>query len=243
MSVIVILTVGYITFCWLVFKRFKWLKFTPGWVIVSVAVGLHLFLGLLVGLRFGTPYSGNAKVVQYTIQLIPRLPEPTLVTAVLVANNQHVKKGQVLFQFDQRPYRYQVSQLEAQLNASLAKVTAAQAKVQQLHVQLTEATRDVGMYKADLDAANQSVLKNEGDLQYAKFQELHYQKLAKTGAAPEENFKKWQSQVNALQAQIKEAQADVARAQLKYATQSGGVNTTVATAQAQLSQAGTLLSK
>lgn len=48
----------------------------------------------MIGLRFVTPYSTEAKVIQHTIQLIPRLPEPTLVTAVLVAPNVPVKQGQ-----------------------------------------------------------------------------------------------------------------------------------------------------
>ena len=52
----------------------------------------------LIGLRFVTPASTDAKVVQYTIQLVPRLPEPTLVTAVLVEEGAHVRKGQTLFQ-------------------------------------------------------------------------------------------------------------------------------------------------
>ncbi|MBV8164938.1 MAG: HlyD family secretion protein [Candidatus Eremiobacteraeota bacterium] len=236
MSIIVIVTVGYLTFCWLVFKKFRWLKFTPGWVVVSAVIGLHLVLGLLIGLRFGTPYSGNAKVVQYTIQLIPRLPEPTLVTAVLVENNQHVKKGQVLFQFDRRPYEYQVKRLEAQLNADLAKTSASQFNVRKLQVQLTDANRDVGMYKADLGAARQKVIQNESDLRYAKFQEVHFKRLVARGAAPEENYQKWAAQVLSLEAQIKAAQADEDRAYLTYSTQSGGVNTVVAAAQAQLRQ-------
>jgi multidrug resistance efflux pump len=65
----------------------------------SVVV-LHLFLIFVIGLRFVTPYSVSAKIVQHTIQLIPRLSEPTLVTGVLVEDNTEVKKGQPLFQFD-----------------------------------------------------------------------------------------------------------------------------------------------
>jgi hypothetical protein len=47
-----------------------------------VFVVLHLFLVFLIGLRFVTPNSANATVVQHTIQIIPRLPEPTLYLAV-----------------------------------------------------------------------------------------------------------------------------------------------------------------
>jgi len=100
---------------WLVFFKFKWLKLSPGWGIVSAFFVLHLLLVFVIGLRFVTPYATNATVVQHTVQLAPRLPEPTIVTAALVEENLPVKKGQPLFQFDRRPYAYKVEQLEAQL--------------------------------------------------------------------------------------------------------------------------------
>ena len=59
---------------WLVFFRLKLLRLTPGWGIIFAFVVLHLFLVFLIGLRFVTPNSANATVVQRTIQLIPRLP-------------------------------------------------------------------------------------------------------------------------------------------------------------------------
>ena len=92
----------------LVFFRFKLIRLTPGWGIVFAFFVIHLMLVFLIGLRFVTPYSTNAVVVQRTIQLVPRLPEPTLVTAVLVEENVPVKMGQPLFQFDRRPYEYKV---------------------------------------------------------------------------------------------------------------------------------------
>ena len=75
---------GFMAFLWLVFFKFKWLKFSVAWAIVSAFIVVHVLLIFLIGLRFMTPASNNAKVVQHTIQLVPRLSEPTLVTAVLV---------------------------------------------------------------------------------------------------------------------------------------------------------------
>jgi multidrug resistance efflux pump len=99
----------------LVFFKSKWLKLTPGWGIISAFFVLHVLLVFVIGPRFVTPYATNATVVQHTIQIIPHLPVPTLVTAVLVEENVPVKKGHPLFQLDRRPYEYKVEQLEAQL--------------------------------------------------------------------------------------------------------------------------------
>jgi multidrug resistance efflux pump len=131
----------YVVIVWLVFFRFKLLKFTFGWGIFSAFFVIHVLLIVVIGLRFVTPYSMDAKVIQHTIQLTPRLPEPTLVTEVLVEPNVPVKKGQVLFQFDRRPYQDKVNSVKAQL-------AAAEQRVPEL--------------KADLDGAVASVAKARG---------------------------------------------------------------------------------
>jgi multidrug resistance efflux pump len=226
----------FLLFVWLVFFKFKWLKFTKAWGILSLFFVVHLFLIFIVGLRFVTPYSSNLKVVQHTIQLIPRLPEPTLVTAVLVAPDVPVKKGQPLFQFDRRPYEYQVRQLEAQLDAASSAVTSSRYKVDQLKAGLAAANQDVRMYKTDLDASEQKIVRLKSDLEYAKYQQQLSQSLAQKGAGPEEDAQKWTAQTNAGEAAVMEATAGAERSGLKYASEWEGVNTTVATARAQLKE-------
>jgi multidrug resistance efflux pump len=199
-----------------VFFHFKWLKFSITWGVVSAFVGLHLLIIFMIGLRFMTPYATEAKVIQHTIQLIPRLPDPTLVTAVLVEPNIPVKKGQPLFQFDRRPYEFKVKQLEAQL---------AQAK------------QNVLVMNADIEAATQKVVRYRSELTYASYQLKLSTRLAKQGAGPEEDVQKWRAKVASDEAAIKEAQADELRAKLRYNSQVNGVNTTVAATEAELAQA------
>lgn len=232
-----LITFLFILFVWLVFFKFKWLKFTKAWGVLSLFFAAHLFLIFIVGLRFVTPYSSNVKVVQLTIQLIPRLPEPTLVTAVLVQPNVPIKKGQPLFEFDRRPYEYQVRQLEAQLEAASANALSAKFKVEQLKAGLAGANQDVRMYKVDLEAAEQKVIRAKSELEYARFQQQLSEGLAQKGAGPEEDAQKWKAQMNADEASVLEATASVERSRLKYESQWKGVNTTVASAAAQLKEA------
>jgi multidrug resistance efflux pump len=110
------------------------MRLSPGWGFVSALFVLHVCLAFVIGLRFVTPNSTNATVVQHTIQLVPRLPDPALVAAVLVEETVPVKKGQILFQFDRRPYEYKVAQIEAQL---------------------AEAKQNVNILRADVDVATQ----------------------------------------------------------------------------------------
>jgi len=208
-----VLLFGYALVVWLVFFKFKWLKFSIAWGFFSTFFAVHLLLIFLIGLRFVTPLATEARVIQHTIQLIPRLPEPTLVTAVLVQPNVPVKKGQSLFQFDRRPYEFKVRQLEAQL---------------------AKARQDVLVLKADTAINTQKIAKIKADLDYAKYQQQLSTSLAKQGAGPEEDAQKWAAEVAAREAGIKEAQAEETRARLRYTSDIGGVNTTVAAIQAEL---------
>jgi len=201
---------------WLVFFKLRLLRLTPGWTVVFAFFVLHLFLVFLIGMRFVTPNSANATVVQRTIQLIPRLPEPTLVTDVLVEENTLVKKGQALFQFDRRPYEYKVEQIEAQL---------------------AEAKQNVLVLQADVEVATQKVTRAKVELDFEQYQKRMFQKLVQEQAVREEQIVQTDTRVNSAQATRDEAVATLERARLKYTSEIGGVNTTVANLEAQLRQA------
>jgi multidrug resistance efflux pump len=214
-AALLVLTIAFAVF-WLVFFRFKLIRLTPGWGIIFGFFVVHLMLVFLIGLRFVTPYSTNATVVQRTIQLIPRLPEPTLVTGVLVDEGAVVKKGQPIFQFDRRPYEYKVKQIEAQL---------------------AEAKQNVKVLKLDVDVAAQDATKTKVDLDYQQYQKGIFDKLAQEQAVREDVIEQWLSRVNSAQATNEAALAALERARVKYKSEIDGINTTVANMEAQLKQA------
>jgi multidrug resistance efflux pump len=213
MTAALLITVIYAGLIWLVFFKLKLIKFSIGWGIVSGFVGLHVLLIFLIGMRFVTPYSTNATVVQHTIQLIPRLPDPTLVTAVLVEEGVLVKKGQPLFQFDRRPYEYQVQQLEAKL---------------------VEAKQNVKVLEADVEVATQKAKRLEVGLKFELFQKGIFDKLAKQQVVREDDVVKWATRVGRAEAAKDEALAELERAHLKYKAEIDGINPTVADIEAQL---------
>jgi multidrug resistance efflux pump len=207
---------GYAVIVWLVFFKFKVMKFNIAWAIVSASVGLHLLVIFLIGLRFVAPYATEAVMVQHTIQLIPRLNHPTLVTDVLVKPNVPVKKGQPLFQFDRSLYEMQVQQLEAQLSA---------------------AKQNVLVLKNDIQISADKIQKLRSQLEYANYQKALSTQLANEGAGPAEDAQKWTAQAASYEAAIKEAQAEETRSRLLYESEINGQNTTVAEVQAELDQA------
>lgn len=211
-----LICVIYSLIVWLVFFRFKWLKFSIPWAVVSIFFGVHLLLIFMVGLRFMTPSSSAATIVQYTVQLVPRLPEPTLVTEVLVDQNEQVKKGAPLIRFDRRPYEYKVRQMEA---------LVAREK------------QNVEVLKADVLVAEQRVDQARAQLEYDLYDQQLASGLAGQGAGSEEESQRANAQAKVGRATLKEAEAELVAARAKYDSQIDGVNTGVAEAEAKLAEA------
>jgi multidrug resistance efflux pump len=213
MTLAIGLIVLFCGFVWLVFFKFRWLKWSIPWAMVSAFFLVHALLIFFIGLRFVTPASTQATVIQHTIQLIPRLSEPTLVTAVLVEPNVPVKKGQPLFQFDRRPYEYNVRQLEAQLAAAVQNVKVLQANV---------------------DLAVQKEAHAKADLAFQNYW-LGVQKgLAEKNVIPVDQLQLAIEQQKLAQTGYDEAIANTVSARVQAQSEIGGVNTTVAAVEAQL---------
>lgn len=213
---VVAITLIYLAFVWAAFKKFKWLRFTPTWGLISAFFLLHLLIVPLVGTRMQSPFSTDVRVVRHTVQLVPRLPEPTMVTEVRVAENMPVKKGDVLFVFDQSIYKSQVKAAEAAVVA---------------------AKQNVKILQADIAISKDTVTRAQSELDFALVQQERFKKLASQRAGSQESADEWTSRVNSSQASLAEAVESEKRAELAFASQIDGVNTSVIQAESQLAQA------
>lgn len=213
---VVAITLLYVAFVWLVFFKFKWMRFTPTWGLISAFFLIHLLIVPLVGTRMQSPFTSNVRVVRHTVQLIPRLPEPTLLTQVHVKENTPVKKGDLLFVFDKSIYQAQVDSAEA------AVVSAQQ---------------NAKILEADIAIARDSVVRAQSELDFALVQQERFTNLAAQRAGSQEAADEWTTRVTSAQASLAEAQESQKRAELSYESQIDGVNTAVIQAEAQLSQA------
>ncbi len=209
------ISVVYVIVVWLIFFKFKLLKFNIAWGIVSFWVGFHLILVFVVSLRFFQPYTIDGHIVRHTIQIIPRLPEPTLLEEVVVQANQPVKKGDPLFRFDKTIYE-------------------ARVKLQQ--AQLAEAKQNVFILEANVTAAEEQVKTAKANEAFARAQQSRYAILAKQGAARQEQLDRWNDELESRTAEVAQAEANLQKATLSYESEIDGVNTAVAQAEAELVQ-------
>jgi multidrug resistance efflux pump len=220
MTVALLITFFYALAIYLVFFRFQLLKFNIVWGVVSFWVGFHLLLIFVVALRFFTPYSIDGHVIRQTVQLVPRLPEPTLIEEVLVAQNTPVKKGQPLYQFDRTVYELRLKEQEADL--ALARQNALALD------------QDVALAQDQLDAARATQALAEEEVK-------RYTALVPQGGAKQETLDKWIEQLAVARAQVAEAEANLKKAELARDAKVDGVNAQVAKAQALVDQANYFL--
>lgn len=207
------IVVAYIVFVWLVFFRFRLLKFNIVWGIVGFWVGVHLLLIFLVALRFFQPFSLDSHVVRPTIQLVPRLQQPTILEEVLVTANQQVKAGDPLYQFDRTIY---------------------QANVETAEANLVEAQQNAKILDTDVEIAKDQLLQAQANQTYAQEEVDRYTDLVPKGGARRETLDKWTEQLAAANAQVAEANANIQKAELARDAQIDGVNAQVVAAEAAL---------
>jgi multidrug resistance efflux pump len=216
MGIAIAITIIYLVVLYLVFYKFKWLKFSIVWGVVSFWSGFHLMLILVIGLRFYTPYTIDAHVIRNTIQIVPRLEGPTLLTDVLVEPNVPVKKGQPLYKFD---------------------TTIYDQKLQSAKAQLAAAEQNIAIMQADVDAANSQLIQAQAELAYSQQQQTRFTALSKEGGARQEDVDQWNAAVESNTAAVSAATANLQKAQLNLNMNVDGVNTSVAEAQAAVGQA------
>ncbi len=210
------ITLFYIIFVWFIFFKVQWLKFNIMWGIVSFWVGAHLLLIFLVALRFFQPFSVDSHVVRSTIQIVPRLTQPTILSEVLVEPNTWVTKGDPLYKFDDTVFSLAVDKANAQLVA---------------------AQQNAKILEQDVIAAGEAVERANAQLAYALTEQARYENLVPAGGARQDELDRWNEQVAEDQAKIKEAQANLEKANLALDSQIDGVNTGIIEAKAQLAEA------
>jgi multidrug resistance efflux pump len=203
----------YFVALWLVFSKFRLIRW--GWLsgTVSVLVGVLILATFLALFNYLTP-SGRITVIGKVVEITPNVTGQVI--AIPVKPNVPVKTDDVLFQIDPAPYQFKVTQLKASL-------AAARQQAQILKSNYEQATANV----AGLDA----------QLKYNARRLEDIQKLYASGSNTEFKQQDTQIQFETVTAQFNVAKATQESAKLALDSEIGGTNTTVAQIQAQLENA------
>jgi multidrug resistance efflux pump len=169
--------------------------------------------------QFSAPLTGKMTVKRNVVQLLAASDSKELISKIHVPQNQLVKKGTPLYEYDARPNQYALDQLNAQLAASQAKISELEASVELAAASVVAANANSAYKKAQLDTA----LKTQS-LDAAAIAELEVEVERENFAAAQAGVEKASAAqeeaefaLSSAQEAIKATQAQVGTAKLNLA--------------------------
>ncbi|NVP57046.1 HlyD family secretion protein [Mycoplana rhizolycopersici] len=218
MDLLLILT--YAAICIAVFKIFR-IPVNQWTVSTAVLGGIFLIASLLLLMSYNHPYSSDGRIYFTSAPVIPAVGG--IVVDVPVQSNVPLKKGDVLFRIDPRPYQFTVDEKKAAL-------AEAMQAVRQLKAAMDAANSAVQGTLADRDRAQQS---------FERYQEIYLTSKERTGesAVSELEVENRRGLYLAQVAAVGIAEAQAMQARLAYESQINGVNPAVARLTAELRNA------
>jgi multidrug resistance efflux pump len=197
MDILLLLIYGF--FVWLIFIKLKWLPWNITSQVIVVTIPVIALTILILMLNIGAPSSHDVRVINYSVQIVPRVTGRVI--EVPVEPNRPVKKGDVLFRIDPQPFQI--------------KVRAAQANVEQLRAKLIGSKANQRSYEEQLKetTSKKSALMNKLDL--ARLRVKQYGELSSTGAGTRFELEQAQAEVAGLTNDLAALTANESQARVK----------------------------
>lgn len=212
--------------CWLIFKKWKLVPTNSYTVCTAILGGVGILLLIAILLSVYHPATKDGRLYAATVPIVPQVKG--LVVEVSAAANEPLKKGDVLFRIDPRPYEIEVQRLEAALageNARVAqlveKLTAAEAVVEQAkeNLRVSESVNDRQL-RETVDSAAAKVSEVQAKVDFAKKQDERRTELVGRGVISKEEADFGKKQVGTTESELLQAQAGLRQAEEKL--NSGG---------------------
>jgi membrane fusion protein, multidrug efflux system len=138
------------------------------------------------------------------------------IARVLVDDNNHVHKGDILVQLDKEPFvdavavkKAAVDTAEADLQAATAAVRGVEAQARSLSWQLQNAMEDVDNRVASLHARVAALDKSKATLKLAQLEFARAEQLLPQATVSREEYDRRQAALSVAQAELIQAEADV----------------------------------
>jgi membrane fusion protein, multidrug efflux system len=151
-----------------------------GWIVSVAIVTGELVLGLVVISRANYyPRTDDSEILANFIGIAPQVEGPIL--RLNVRDNEFVRQGDLLFEIDDRPYRYaleraiseqaalegQISDERRKIAALVSAVSVSQANIQGTEADVTRWAAAVDQARADVANAEQGVSRAQAEWTYS----------------------------------------------------------------------------
>lgn len=188
------------------------------WTVTTAAVGgVVLVGGIIIVMNYNHPFSADGRIYFYATPVNPTVNGQ--VVEVPVTPNSPVKKGDVLFRLDPRPFEYAVRRRKAALAAAEQSVLEQKAALKAAEASVQAATASRDQAKGDYDRhAEANKTPHNSPFSVEQVEDLRNTYLA-------------------AEAALATAQAQAVQARLVANNQIDGVDTNVAQLEAELARA------
>jgi len=200
--------------CWLVLVKFKLLPLNAYTIFGSVAGGGVILLLLYILLSNYHPSSHDGRMYAPVVQIVPEVRGTVI--EVTVEANKRVKKGDVLFKIDPRPYQIEVDRLRASLAAKSSQfaqlaeqLAAAEAATRQARANLlvSESTFDRQL-RESYDRSKSQVEQTAARLKFAREQFARAEELLNKVAGSQVEYDRALSHKQSVEEEYSQAQTD-----------------------------------
>jgi multidrug resistance efflux pump len=247
---IAVLALIYGGLIWLLFYKLKVVKPNAKSWTIAVIVGVVVIGWILLSMNLFQPYSKQAVVSQYVVQIAPQVTGRVI--EVPVSPNAPIKKGDVLFKIDPESFQATVDGLRAGLvqaeqNAKSLQdnLASAKASVEQARAGLVSSRQQVTSLQAQLDGATAAVAQAtaQRDLARDQYERVAAAKAEDPGAVSDVSVDTKRQSSIAAEDVLLQAIAQEASVQASVDSVLGDENTLVVQAKAQLASARAAESK
>jgi membrane fusion protein, multidrug efflux system len=144
-------------------------KMIGRWISIAIVVGA-VGMGIVVLSRTNYyPRTDDAEILANFIGIAPQVDGPLV--RLNVKDNQHVRTGDLLYEIDERPYRYalenalseqaalegQIADEQRRIAALVSAVSVAHENIHSAEAEVTDAERGVGRARAEWTYANNNL--------------------------------------------------------------------------------------
>ncbi len=196
--------------------------FKPIYLLIALVALGGLGYGLYAWLTAGQESTDDAQVEADVVPVGPRVPGQ--VRELTVAENQAVKKGELLFELDPSDYRARASQAEAELAVAQAQAQAAEAQERVVTASATgglssaEAAYSgssvaVANAEAQIEVARAAKVRAEADQRKAELDLGRARQLVEARAVPQRALDDAKSTSEVARAAVRQANAQLSAAE------------------------------
>lgn len=201
-------------FCWLIFKKFKLVPVTTYTVCTAILGGVVILGLLFISLSIFHPVSHDGRMYAPVVQIVPEVRG--VVIEVPVEPNKPMKKGDVLFRIEPRPFQIEVDRLRASLAAKNSKfaqlaeeLAAAEAATRQARANLlvSESANDRQLREAH-ERAKSQILQIKERLKLAEAQFDRAKQLIDQGAGSRAEYDRTETHMQGLKQELLQTEGD-----------------------------------